>query len=204
MEAFKEWEKKRNQKIEKKKKDNLKKELDTIKKNNIHRNKKMSAEKMPSMLDRLYTNDIKKRKEKQLLLTQIYTPSFTPFIYTKNNNTKRNINSKKNEKTYKHASLDKNVYNKTYLEHENNEDEDDYNEKKDEDEDNNYFYEKNYLGILKSNYKKMFTHNLNMNGDDDIGEEDEEGKEIVQSAFRDRIFKNNKIRKIKRNQSVEM
>ena len=84
IEAFNAWEKKRNEKIEKMKKEEIQKEIDSISKKNIHHNKKMSSEKMPSMLDRLYTNDIQKRKENQILLTQIYTPSFTPNIYAKN------------------------------------------------------------------------------------------------------------------------
>ena len=75
--------------------------METINKDNIHKKKRMSAEKiMPSMLERLYVNDIKKRKEKQEFLIQIYTPTFTPQIYTKE------IKCKKN----KQSSLDKNYY----------------------------------------------------------------------------------------------
>ena len=37
-----------------------------------------------STVERLYTQDIIKRKEKKQILTKIYTPSFKPFVYTTN------------------------------------------------------------------------------------------------------------------------
>ncbi len=81
MEAFKAWENKKNEKIEKLKSEKIEKQKKLLK-NNIHHNKKMSAEKNDTLLERLYFKDIKNRKEKQKLLLELYTPSFTPNIYT--------------------------------------------------------------------------------------------------------------------------
>lgn len=66
--------------------------MDKYNKNNIHHNKRLSSEMIPSVLDRLYTKDIKKRRQNQIILTQIYTPTFTPFIYTKKENIRKHPN----------------------------------------------------------------------------------------------------------------
>ena len=175
--------------------------MDSINKKNIHKNKRMSAEKNISMLDRLYTNDIKKRKEKQKLLLQIYTPSFIPNIYTKNENMKRNINIKRSEKTHKQNSVDNNAFNKTYYGNEKNGKEDKHINY--EDDDDNYFYENNYLNVNNDlKFKKKYSQNIDyINGE--FFEDGEEGRAIVENAFRDRLFKNKK-HTTHRNKSVEM
>lgn len=70
--------------MEKLRQERIQKELETVNnEKNIHYNKKISSDKVPSVLDRLYTQDIKKRREKKQILTKIYTPTFTPFLYYK-------------------------------------------------------------------------------------------------------------------------
>ena len=62
----------------------MEKELETVNnEQNILYNAKVTSDTVPSVLDRLYTQDIKKRREKRQILTKIYTPTFTPFLYYK-------------------------------------------------------------------------------------------------------------------------
>ena len=174
--------------------------MDIINKKNIHKHKKISAEKiMPSMLDRLYTNDIRKRKEKQKLLIQLYTPSFTPNINFKNINSQKGLNDKKN-KNNKHNSLDKKYCNISSFNKNNN---DENNNKDIENNDDNYFYENNYLNVdPKLIYKKMYSQNINYENEE--FDPPEEERVIVENAFRDRLFKKKKPNKIRRTNSVEM
>ena len=126
--------------------------MDKYNKNNIHHNKRLSSEMIPSVLDRLYTKDIKKRRQNQMILTQIYTPTFTPFIYTKKENIRKHVNQnqqnqKRNDKhkTQTHASRYHN-----------------YNEEDDYEQNNNY---NNY-------YHKTVDYNYRGQDDDDYDEED--------------------------------
>ena len=90
LESFNNWEKRRKERLEKLRQERIQKELDTVNnKYNVHYKKKMTSDKLPDVLDRLYTKDIQKRKEKQQILTKIYTPTFTPFLYYKENLKKR-------------------------------------------------------------------------------------------------------------------
>ena len=62
----------------------------------------------------VYKKDINKRKQNQIILTQIYTPSFTPHIHTKKENVKRNRNINKNEINHNHSQRFRNnnhIYN---------------------------------------------------------------------------------------------
>ena len=120
--------------------------MDKYNKNNIHHNKRLSSEMIPSVLDRLYTKDIKKRRQNQIILTQIYTPTFTPFIYTKKENIRKhpNQNPKKNDKHKTQTQA--NRYHK-------------YNEEDEYEPNNNY-------------YNKTIDYNYRGHDDDDYDEED--------------------------------
>ena len=52
--------------------------------------------------NRLRKKDINKRKQNKIILTKIYTPSFTPFIYTKKENIKKT--GTKNDRRKKNKS----------------------------------------------------------------------------------------------------
>ena len=192
LEFFKQCEKKKQEKIEKLKKEKIKKELATINnKKNIHYHKKLPKKKLPSLLDRLYTKDIQKRKEKNQILTKIYTPSFTPFLYSKGNNN----NFQKQQSN--------NIIN-------NNEDNNTYNES-----DNNYnedYYEPNTQIINACQKGEKMKKKIKFNIEENIPiviNEDEENDEIVQihnrvvveNALRNKLFHHGN--KNKRNKSAE-
>ena len=192
LEFFKQCEKKKQEKIEKLKKEKIKKELATINnKKNIHYHKKLPKKKLPSLLDRLYTKDIQKRKEKNQILTKIYTPSFTPFLYSKGNNN----NFQKQQSN--------NIIN-------NNEDNNTYNES-----DNNYnedYYEPNTQIVNASQKGEKMNKKIKFNIEENIPiviNEDEENDEIVQihnrvvveNALRNKLFHHGN--KNKRNKSAE-
>ena len=97
IESFTVWEQRKKEKIEKLQKEQKEKEMEKYNKNNIHNNKKISGNTKSTMIDRLYSKDINKRKENQMILTQIYTPSFTPFLYTKKGNNRKNPKKSDND-----------------------------------------------------------------------------------------------------------
>ena len=174
------WKKKERKKerIEKLKQDKIKKEIETVNnKKNIHYHKKLPNKKLPSLLERIYTKDIKKRKEKNQILTKIYTPSFTPFLYTKGN-----INSIKRQPLYKQG----NNLTKRYSQplEENNEENNKYNE-----------------SMNINNVKVKFNLKENIQAFDE-GEENEfpriYNRVEVENAMRNKLFS-----KQKRNKSAE-
>jgi len=174
------WKKKERKKerIEKLKQDKIKKEIETVNnKKNIHYHKKLPNKKLPSLLERIYTKDIKKRKEKNQILTKIYTPSFTPFLYTKGN-----INSIKRQPLYKQG----NNLTKRYSQplEENNEENNKYNE-----------------SMNINNVKVKFNLKENIQAFDE-GEENESpriyNRVEVENAMRNKLFS-----KQKRNKSAE-
>jgi hypothetical protein len=85
MKNFDQWEKKKKEKIEKLQKQKEEEELKTIMENpqtNREENLKYNLNpKNYSITERLYVEDIKKRKDKQEVLSKIYTPTFTPEIH---------------------------------------------------------------------------------------------------------------------------
>ena len=90
MENFKDWEKKKQEKLAKLKRELDEKELQLLKdhpETNKEANLKFNTNpKNYTAVERLYTQDIKKRKDNRVILTKIYTPSFKPTIYTKREN----------------------------------------------------------------------------------------------------------------------
>ena len=95
LKGIDDYENKKKEKIENMRKQKEEKEL---KKETYHPkiNKDLKYKVNPknySTIERLYTQDLIKRKEKKQILTKIYTPSFKPKIYTNKYNTNR-INQK--------------------------------------------------------------------------------------------------------------
>jgi hypothetical protein len=216
LESFNQWEKKKKEKIEKRKKEDEQKEIDTIKKTNIHKNKKISAEKLPSMIDRLYTNDIKRRKENQILLTQVYTPTFTPNIYGKKTKFKK-INIKKSDKSNKKQNNIKQYnfnanYDNYYLQTTNNKSRNKKKQNKNKsvkNDNDNYFYE-NYFSkvqqmIQDKNYNNNHKKTKYKEQDSDSEEEEIQEKVDMESVLRNRLFRyrSKKSKKVK-NKSVDM
>ena len=75
LEFFKQCEVRKKEKIEKLKEEKIKKEISLINdKKNIHYHKKLKKKQLPSLLERLYTKDLEKRKEKK--------NNFTKNLYT--------------------------------------------------------------------------------------------------------------------------
>jgi hypothetical protein len=130
LKSFELWEKKRNEKIADLKKKKIQKEIDSVNnKKNIHYKKKIPKDQVSSVLDRLYTKDIEKRRQNKQILTKIYTPSFTPFLYTKGDNITKH---QKKEKQMRNNSAKNRLNNKnrnnTIDESDDNDDNDSENE----------------------------------------------------------------------------
>jgi hypothetical protein len=84
-----------------------------INKPSIDNKKNLNLKDKDFFFERLYLHDIEKRKEKRKMLTQIYSPSFTPYLY-KHTNINRNHSEKheychtKNGKVISNKNKDKN------------------------------------------------------------------------------------------------
>ena len=94
-----EWEIKRKEKINKKRKDienNIQNNIRNIPE--INKNKKYYKIKANKFINRLYKDDISKRKENQEILNNIYTPQFQPLIIENNSLAKINTNINESNK----------------------------------------------------------------------------------------------------------
>ena len=194
MESFNAWEQRKKEKIEKLKKEKNDKEMEKYKKNNIHNNKRMSCDKKSSLIDRLYSKDISKRKENQMILTQIYTPSFEPYLFTKKNNMRRSIKKVDKEMIERRTHSQRHFKQKQSkeikkLNKNNNISMDDLFEDESEDEDSRNHYK------YKKIYSKKVLDNLTINNNYERfgeSEDDEEERIIIENAYRNRLFKHKK------------
>ena len=84
MNSFKEWEKKKNEKLKNKLIEKQQKEYEDFTKKNIHYKKNMDHVDTSDVINRLYQKDIKNRKEKQKTLRKVYEPPFHPTVYKQN------------------------------------------------------------------------------------------------------------------------
>ena len=225
LESFNLWEKKKKEKIEKLKKEKIQKELSTVNNDkNIHYNKKMTNKKLPSVLERLYTKDIQKRRQNKQILTKIYTPTFTPFLYSKGDKIKK-LPKKKDKKDKKDNIKHKtqrsqfnfrNNYNYNTIDNAYEDDDDNEN---DNDDDNDYANKTvkhkkvKLIKIKKANSKPKHKkkHKVKFEDSSDYSDdnEKEDKEEIkhnraeVENALRSRLFKRNKSVGIRKNKSVD-
>ena len=195
LEFFKQCEVRKKEKIEKLKEEKIKKEISLINdKKNIHYHKKLKKKQLPSLLERLYTKDLEKRKEKKIILQKIYTPTFTPSLYTKKNanNFKKRQNATKPKNN---VNNEENNYeeNMTF-----NESQRAYNEIRTD------------VNMSQKSHKikgKVKFNNVEKNKDLDEVEESENESEkiqkrvVVENALRNKLFKFGN--KQKRNKSAE-
>ena len=195
LEFFKQCEVRKKEKIEKLKEEKIKKEISLINdKKNIHYHKKLKKKQLPSLLERLYTKDLEKRKEKKIILQKIYTPTFTPSLYTKKNanNFKKRQNATKPQNN---VNNEENNYeeNMTF-----NESQRAYNEIRTD------------VNMSQKSHKikgKVKFNHVEKNEDLDKVEESENESEkiqkrvVVENALRNKLFKFGN--KQKRNKSAE-
>ena len=189
-----------------------KKEMKNYNSKNIHHNKRMSQEKVSSIIHRLYTKDINKRKENKTILKEIYTPTFTPNIYTKKeNNIKKAKNKNENHpqtqrnKYYKEKKEDsdseneKNMYKTIYEDKHNHEHNnkklnenlyyDDYEEEEEEKKNGRYKKISNSQKHFKKVEKTKKSHKNTRFSDN---EDEETERVVIENAFRNRLFKHKK------------
>ena len=215
LEFFKQCEKKKQEKIEKLKQDKIKKEIATIKnKENVHYRIKLPSKKLPSLLDRLYTKDLLKRQEKKQILTKIYTPTFTPFLYSKGN-PKRYQNRVVEPKP---VVSNKNNNNNNFTTYSNTMEDNDISENDYNDE--NDYEELKYNRAASSKKDEKRAHKVRFKVEEDFKEnminiennEDEESDEeekikkrvVVENALRSKLFNRGKGKKDKLNKSAEL
>jgi len=117
IKSFNDWENKKNEKIKKKQLEKQKKEQKEYNKKNIHHNKHLSNMAQSKVIDRLYREDIKKRKEKKQTLLKIYECTFQPNIYKYKNDL--NITDLGNKKSSFLLRVAKNKNNYNNLNSEN-------------------------------------------------------------------------------------
>ena len=78
-------------------------------KKNLHYNKHLSNYDQIKVIERLYKEDIKKRKEKKQTLLKVYECSFQPNLYYGSNNTNKN-NQNRMMNTKSSRNFDKNNF----------------------------------------------------------------------------------------------
>ena len=201
LEFFKQCEIRKKEKIQKLQEEKLKKEISLINnKKNIHYHKILPKKQLPSFLERIYTKDLEKRKEKQQILTKIYTPTFTPSLYAKRNS--NNFKKKNSIKTQNNNIENIVEENLTY----NNENQKTYNDIFSEQSQKSY----KIKGKIKYNKEKKEQNEIIMdkNENENENEENEEEDDIIQkrvvveNALRNKLF--NRGKKQKRNKSAEL
>ena len=191
LKHFNDWENKKNEKIKKMKMDLEKKELKNYNKKNLHYNKHLSNYDQIKVIERLYKEDIKKRKEKKQTLLKVYECSFQPNLYYGSNNTNKN-NQNRMMNTKSSRNFDKNnfmTYNNLVnrsLVLKNR-------------KSNNNFNEIGFSSSTKHSKRKRY---IDSDKENSISEEKDE-QEIIADKLRARLFSNRKKTKRRINHSVE-
>ena len=230
MDSFNDWEKKKKAKLERLKKEKeererkLMKEPETNKEANLRFN---TNPKNFTAVERLYTQDLKKRKDKKVILTKIYTPTFQPTIYTRRENFGKYL-QQNNRTEYNNRLRNSNAKRNNYIEEDEDDDDNDNNDlyesrkiktqryRHDDDEDGNNEYtsntnKKNKKGRKNlSVKKKKIKIKVSDDEDEDENEDGEQKKETkipkkvmnknIENKLRDMLFKNRKP--IKKSNSV--
>ena len=216
---FYEWDSKRKEKLNNKiktKEKNIKKDLK--KKPQINKNSYLiTVNRNPDQIfNRLYIDDINKRKERQQMLEHIYTPSFQPNLVNIKNPKKRN----KNLSSYKNSHLNTMSCNSVRSNYRSNLDSEEENGFEDIHDDveiceliRSHIFSKvknktryntsENLNFKKSESAKEYILNKKTNNDKDNDEDDdsEEKKEVKAKKYMspNPVKKNNNKIKIKKN-----
>ena len=179
--------------------------------------KKKKNENLPPVLERLYTKDLEKRRQNKEILTKIYTPTFTPFLYYKDGLKKR---VKKDYKTQVNTDRSKNSNSNIRKYNTVDEDNSEDDENNSEDNDEKYYSEKKRKvklikikkGISKSKGKKSKKSKNKKNessSENDENKSENEGEEIIhhdraeiENVMRNRLFKRSKSAVKRKNKSV--
>ena len=168
----------------------------------------MTDVKFSSVLDRLYTKDIAKRKQNKQILTKIYTPSFTPFLYSKGNK----AHMKRPDSPRKSIHNRNKFINKNNNTIQENKDEDDEDNENNEDDDMYEGKKKKKVKIIKIKKAKSKAKtkkvSAKFNNNDDSSEEEKNKKgseedvvhdrKEVENAFRNKLFRNKSATKRKK------
>ena len=170
----------------------------------------MPNDKLPSILGRLYTKDLEKRKQNKQILTKIYTPTFTPFLYSKD---VKKYKKPENNNNRAQSQTNRNRYHnyKNYNTIDENHDEENNYDDNEDNSENEYEEKKKkkvkLIKIKKAKSKgktKVVSAKVKFNLDDssDYAEEkknEKEDKEEIQhdraeveNALRNRLFRRNK------------
>ena len=229
MKNFDEWDKKKKEKIEKLKKEKEEEEMKLLKdqpETNKEENLKFNTNpKNYNIIERLYEQDIKKRKDKKLILTQIYTPPFKPQIHIDKNvlnkalERSRNNNKFRLIKRYYHTdenTVDDEVYMEDSQDNNNENEENEENEEKDDSEEDSEIF-KNMKNV---NYSERNRKNRNIKliknfkTEEESDEEDNANKKdrnknankeknniIIEFRLRNLLFR--KKKPVRRNKSSE-
>ena len=229
MKNFDEWDKKKKEKIEKLKKEKEEEEMKLLKdqpETNKEENLKFNTNpKNYNIIERLYEQDIKKRKDKKLILTQIYTPPFKPQIHIDKNvlnkalERSRNNNKFRLIKRYYHTdenTVDDEVYMEDSQDNNNENEENEENEEKDDSEEDSEIFK----NMKNANYSERNRKNRNIKliknfkTEEESDEEDNANKKdrnknankeknniIIEFRLRNLLFR--KKKPVRRNKSSE-
>ena len=169
-----------------------KKELKDYNKKNIHHNKHLSNMAQSKVIDRLYREDIKKRKEKKQTLLKIYECPFQPNLYNYKNDS--NTTNLGNTKSSFHLRVIKNKNNYNNLNSENKS----MILKSNKKHNGNLGY-----GSTSKAKKKEYIHYQDSSEDNsgsDIDDDDEE--KLIANKLRAKLFMNKKQKHERNNNSV--
>ena len=230
MDSFNDWEKKKKAKLERLKKEKEERESKLMKEPKTNKNINLKFNTNPknfTAVERLYTQDLKKRQDKKVILAKIYTPSFQPTIYTRRENFGKYL-QQNNRTEYNHRLNNSNSKRNNGIEEDEDDDDNDNNnlyesrkiktqrylQDDDEDSDNDYTSnnnKKNKKGRKNlSMKKKKIKIKLSNDEDEDENEDGEQSRETkipkkvvnknIENKLRDMLFKNRKP--IKKSNSV--
>ena len=185
LESFKEWENKRKERIKQLEKEQREKEKKLLKNPEINKEANLKFNTNPknyTAVERLYTQDLIKRKEKKIVLTKIYTPSFRPTLYTNKYNLGRTIQQNNNTKTDNKLKINKNLFEE--------------NEEDDEEEEDNVYQPKRYKTLKNFDDKDEDSEN-------DENEEEKNYKKIKIKKGRKNLSVKKKKIKVKISEDEE-
>ena len=226
MDYFDSLGKKRKENIEKLQKQKEEEELRLLKDPETNREENLKYNLNPknyNITERLYIEDIKKRKDKKAVLDKIYTPSFQPQIYTERNrdrdreNLYNNINHSRNVGIFKKKRnyTEENIIEDDYYEEKKNNyniEKDERNEEEEREEELDIFKNvkknnkegRNKLNKLKKEIKRNKTEEVDSSSDEEVDNKDtlENKNIIIELKLRNMLF-NKKKNVSKRNNSVE-